>query len=385
VKRVCVLVLAIAGLPGCNREKAAEANNTPPPIAPATKNGQVSLPPDSPKLKQIKVEPVRTQEVPVDEVIAPGKIEVNPNRVSHVVLPLGGKVTNVLVHVGDFVKQGQALLMVESPDADAALSTYLQAEAAVTTAKSSLLKAKADVDRLHDLDEHQAVAKKDVLNAEAVYAQSQAALEQALATSKQAARRLELLGLKPGVFGQSVAVRAPISGKVLEMSVVPGEFRNDTNANLITIADLSSVWVTSDVAENMIRFIQKGERLEVELSAYPGQVFHARVTRIADTVDPTTRTLKVSAELANPGERLRPEMFGRIRHVDSTRIAPVIPAAAVIQGDNQNVVYREVSRGVFEPTPVKLGNRVGDLIAVLDGLRPGDRVVTDGAMLLKST
>jgi len=84
------------------------------------------------------------------------------------------------------------------------------------------------------------------------------------------------------------------------VSVVPGEFRNDLNANVITIADLSTVWVASDVAESDIRFIRLGERVDIELTAYPGETFHGQVTRLADSVDPQTRTIKVRAEMANP-------------------------------------------------------------------------------------
>lgn len=378
------LLLASLLLAGCGKEEKTSAHEAPDPVAPPARTGQVTVPADSPKLQQIKVEPVREMEVATDEVVAPGKIEVNPNRVTHIVLPLGGRVTNVMVHLGDFVKQGQPVLLVESPDVDQAMSTYLQTEAAISTAKSVMLKAKADVDRLHDLDAHNAVAKKDVLNADAVYQQSQAAVEQANVTQKQALRRLDMLGLKPGEFGQKVAVRAPISGKVLEMNIVPGEYRNDTNANLITIADLSSVWVSSDVPETKMRLIQRGERIDIELAAYPGQTFHGRVTRIADTLDPTSRTIKVSAEVPNPGEKLRPEMYGSIRHVDATRRSPVVPSGAIIQGDGQNVVYREITRGQFQQTPVTLGNRSGDMVAVLSGLEPGQRVVTDGVMLLKN-
>ncbi len=123
-----------------------------------------------------------------------------------------------------------------------------------------------------------------------------------------------MLGLKPGVFGQKVTVSAPISGKVLEMSVTAGEYRNDTTAPVMTIADLSTVWGRSDVPESAIRFIQPGEPIDVQLTAYPGETFHGRVTRIADTVDPQTRTIKVRAEMSNAHERLRPEMFGTIRH-----------------------------------------------------------------------
>ncbi len=218
-------------------------------------------------------------------------------------------------------------------------------------------------------------------------AQTQAAtaLDQAQANLQQALRKLQILGLKPGEFGQKVAVKAPISGKVLELAVVPGEYRNDTNAPLMTIADLSTVWASSDVPESAIRFIRTGERLDIELAAYPGQIFRGRVTRIADTVDPQTRTIKVRAEMDNSAGRLRPEMFCRIRHVEATRLAPVVPVGTVLQGDGQNIVFLEVSNGVFQQTQVTVGNRIGDKLPILSGLKAGDRVVVDGAMLLKTS
>ena len=112
-------------------------------------------------------------------------------------------------------------------------------------------------------------------------------------------RRLAVLGLTPGDFKQEVVLRAPLAGKVLELSVVPGEFRNDTSASVMTIADLSTVWVTSQVPESYIRFVQVGEHVEINLVAYPGETFQGRVSRIADTVDPQTRTVKVQAEMDN--------------------------------------------------------------------------------------
>lgn len=384
-------VAAVLGVSGCGRGPSADAGkpdqsvsaSSATPAAPSG-SGAVVLPADSPKLKQIKVETVESGEVPIDVVTAPGKIEVNPNRLSHVVLPVGGKVTATLVRLGDSVKQGQPLLTLESPDADAAMSTYLQAEASCNQNKANLMKANADMDRAKDLFEHNAIAKKEVINTEASLAQAKATLDQSETTRQQALRRLDLLGLKPGNFGQGITVRAPLSGKIIEMNVVPGEFRNDTNTGVITIADLSSVWVSSDVPESAIRFIQRGERLDLELNAFPGDRFIGRVTRIADSVDPTTRTLKVSAEIPNPNERLKPEMYGKIRHVEAVHRGPVVPVGAVIQGDGQNIVYRELSPGRFQSTPVQIGEKVGGSYPVTSGLRAGDRVVTDGAMLLKA-
>ena len=147
------------------------------------------------------------------EVVAPGKIEANPSRVAKVVLPLPGKIVNVFVHLGDSVKQGEPLLTLESPDADAAVSTLTQQQAAVAQAQSAVLKAQKDYDRTRDLREHKAIAEKEVLNAESALAQANAGLEQAQASARQAKSRLELLGLKPGGFGQQLTVRAPVSAR----------------------------------------------------------------------------------------------------------------------------------------------------------------------------
>lgn len=344
---------------------------------------EVLLPSDSLKLKQIKVEPVSEREIPVGEVDAPGSVEVNPNRISRVVTPVAGRVTEVFVKLGDSVREGQAVATLESPDADLAISTYLQADSSVGQMKANLLKAQADLDRNRDLFAHQAVAQKEVLNSDNAVAQAKAQVEQAEAAREQTLRRLEILGLKPGQFGQKITLHAPVPGKVLEMNVVKGEFRNDTNQPLFTIADLSTVWIVSDVPEAAIRFIRPGEGLEIELSAYPGESFHASVRRIADSVDPTTRTVKVRAELQNAQGRLLPQMFGRIRHVEGTRKMPAVPSSALLQGQSGSYLYVETTPGRFRQTPVQTGSRMGEFIGIASGLQPGDRIVTDGVMLLK--
>jgi len=370
-------------LGGCGRKESAGEDLRPPATAIVVEPGIVTIAANSPMLEQIHVATVQTADVPTAEVDAPGKIEVNPNRVSHVVLPVAGRVTSVLVKLGDALGEGQPLLTVQSSDADAAQSTALQAEAAVTQTKAAFTKAQADYERATDLYEHDAVAKKEVLDAQNNLAQATAAVAQANATHEQAKRRLTLLGLEPGDFQQQVIVHAPLAGKVLELSVVPGEFRNDTSASLLTIGDLSTVWVASDVPESYIRFIQVGERVEISLVAYPGETFDGQVMRVADTVDPQTRTVKVRAEMLNPQGRFRPGMFGRVHHIESTTSVPVLPAGAVIQRDAQSLVFVEQSPGRFQQTDVTIGKRLGDRIPVLTGLEAGVRVVVDGAMLLK--
>lgn len=367
--------------PACTSRAQAPAENdaiaTPAP-------GTIAFAPGSPMLAELHRAKVTVEELPTEEVVAPGKIEANPNRVSKVLLPVTGRIVTVAVKVGDAVKAGEPLLTVEGPDADGAVSGYLTGEANVAQARAAIVKAQADFDRATDLFEHNAIAKKEVLSSESTLLQARAVGQQADALLEQARRKLAVLGLSPGETRPQVVVRSPLSGKVLELSVVPGEYRNDATASVMTVADLATVWVSSQVPESYIRFVQIGERVDISLLAYPGETFTGHVSRIADTVDPQTRTVKVHAEMKNPDGRFRPEMYGRIHHIESTAQTIVVPAGAVVERDSGSVVFVETSPGTFAQRRVTLGGRVGDLVRVKDGVQAGDVVVVDGVMLLKN-
>ena len=358
---------------------------TAPPPSPVdqSKSNVIEIAANSPKLKQIQVEEVKLEELPTDEFTAPGKIELNPNRVSKVLLPAPGRIAEVLVRFGDAVSKDQPLLLLESPDAESAASAYLQAEGEVAQAASTLHKAASDLDRIQDLFKGDAIAKKELVAAEIAVTQAKTSEKQSQNAFEQAKVRLEQLGLKPGVFRQKLAVRAPLSGKITDLTAVAGEFRNDLNVAVLTIADLSTVWISADVPESAIRLVQVGERFDVTLAAFPLEVLHSRVARIADSVDPQTRAIKVWAELSNPSGRFRPEMFGEVRHIESLHRVPAVPATAVVQTQQRSIVYRELAKGKFELTEVELGKRSGNLIPIVRGINPGDRVVVAGAMLLR--
>jgi cobalt-zinc-cadmium efflux system membrane fusion protein len=332
----------------------------------------------------MSVEPVHPVPTPAEEVTAPARIEANPNRVGHAVLPAPGRIVRVMVKLGDAVRQGQPVVTIESSVVAESESAYIQSEAAVRQAELTLAKADADLFRMTDLFEHQAVAQKEVLAAQTVAAVAKSALEQAKTGREQARHRLELLGLKPGEFQQVVTVRAPVSGKVLELSVVEGEFRNEINLPLITIADLSRVWATSEVPESKIRYCKIGGRADLELIAYPNEPFRARVTRIADTVDSATRTIKVTAELDNNNGRLRPEMFGQLRYAGELVPTIWVPDPAVVRIGDKDFVFVEKSKGHFLATPVQLGKHHNGGFAITAGLHEGSRVVTGGAVYLKA-
>lgn len=372
----------LAWLTACGSSPQSPAPAAPPP-APVRRNAdQVVIPPDSPKLAQIRTEPVATATVPSVVVTAPGKVEANPNRISRVILPIPGRVTAVFPKIGDFVKQGQPLLTIESADADAAVASLQQAESALIQSRSALAKAQLDHDRDKDLFEHGAIPQKEVLNSQAVVVQAQAGVDQTRAALEQSRRRLQILGIAPGSYGQRITLRSPIAGKVLEMSVLSGEFRNDLSQPVMSIADLSAVWITSDVPETSIRLVKANEPVHIELAAYPGETFNGRVTLIGDVVDPESRTVKVRAEMPNPGGRLKPEMFSTIQLAGQPEDRPTVPAAAIVATEGRTFVWRQASPGTFEKVTITTGAQSAGRVAVLSGLNAGDRVVVDGVMLL---
>jgi len=386
----CVIgaIVAIGLLAGCERSQVASASRVEPPPAQAGPP-LIVVPPDSPRFKQLRLEAVHTRSFVTDEVVAPARVATNPNRLARVLPFVQGRVLTVLARLGDSVEQGQPLVTMDSPDADAAISAFLQAEATERQTKVTLAKAGADLTRARKLFEAQAGPEKDVLSAQNDLATALTAYENAQANSAQTRRKLELFGLQPNNFRQPVVVRAPISGVVTDISVTPGEYRGavtsaqDATVPLMSIADLSTVWVSSDVPEAFMRFIHVGEPVTISLVAYPGETFTGRVARLARTLDPQTRTLKVHVDLPNPAGRFVPEMFGTIRHEGPTRVLPVVPAAAIVQEYGRSQVFVERAAGQFERRSVTTGVRTEDAVAIVAGLEAGARVVVDGAPLLK--
>jgi membrane fusion protein, heavy metal efflux system len=382
-----VAVLIVYLLTGCGPSDTPAAD-APRDAAPESVN-VVRISPDSPQMRQIRVAPVEQATMPTDEIVAPGRVTINPNRISRVLPQVGGRVVKVLVKFGDAVQQGQPLLTLDSPDADAAVSAYAQAESTERQTKAALQKADFDLQRAKALFTFQGIAEKDLLQAENDQATATSNYAIAQAVREQTSRKLQLLELKPNEFHQELLVRAPIAGQVLEVNVAPGEYRagisfhTDTTAPLMTVADLSTVWMSSDVPEPFIRLVHIGEAVTITLVAFPGEVLTGRVARIGDVLDAQTRTLKVHVELPNPQGRFRPDMYGTTRHSGPLRMTVVIPAAAIIQEYGRSLVFFERGPGAFERRAVTTGTRAGDRLAVLSGLQPGDRIVVDGAVLLK--
>ena len=380
--RLCLCFALL--LAACGKKAAKPQPSSAAAGAPVNPPGVVVLGADAPELKQITIEPVKSVPVPGDEVSAPAKVGVNPNRVGHAMLQVPGRISRVLVKLGDSVTEGQAVVTVESPVLGEAESAFLTAESGVKQAEIGVAKAEADLNRLNDLLAHEAVAKKDALAADTALKMARSQLEQSQSTREQARRRLQLLGLKPGASSQTATVYAPLAGKVLEINAVDGEVHNEVNQSLLTIADLSRVWVSSQVPESMIRYCRLGGQADLELIAYPGEKFQGRVTRIADTEDKDTRTIEVTSELDNSRGRLRPEMFGRMHYADAVAPALWVPESAIVRIAGKESVFVETDKGHFRTVAVETGPKHNGGFPIRSGLTEGQRVVTNGAINLKA-
>ena len=148
------------------------------------------------------------------------------------------------------------------------------------------------------------------------------------------------------------------------MAVAPGEYRSDTAAPVMTVADLSRVWVVASVPESGLGHVQIGQHVTITLSAYPDQPFEGRVARVAGAIDPETRTAKVIAELDNPRRLLHAEMFARVRYAGPARPVVTVPMGAIIQDERRTTVFVELTRGQFERRDVTLGPRHNDAVVV---------------------
>lgn len=335
--------------------------------------------------REVTVQQVSTIRAPAEAVSAPGKVEVDPGKLSKVTISMPGHVAQVLVGIGDAVKQGTPVMVVDSPDTGTAVSNFRQAQAKVVQGKSGVTKAEADLSREEDLLSHGAVPEKEVLSARAQLTQAKSELAQAEAAEEEAREKLNVFGIDgTAKTTNRIVLHSPVSGKVLELNVVAGEYRSDTSAPVMTIADLSTVFMTADVPETSIRLVHVGQDVAIKLDAYPGETIPGRVFRIGDTVEPTTRTIRVRVTLKNPQGRFRPDMFGDLEISGGTREVVAIPAGALVRAPEGTLAYRESAAGKFEPVKVTAGQQVDGKVVILAGLGRNDRIVTDGVMLLRA-
>jgi membrane fusion protein, heavy metal efflux system len=339
---------------------------------------QVDTPPgtvvvDPPMLASIKVESIGERETGSVLPIA-GKVQFDEDRLARVLVPLAGQIVNLRVKVGDPVRKGDALCAINSREAAAAVGEYNEAHKDVELAEKT-------TSMTEDLYEHEAASR-------IALQQAQIDLAKAHARVARTEEGLRALGVSPSAdlahFDGRVALLAPIAGVVIERRVTEGQFVQIDATPVVAIADLSTVWVMGDAFERDLPLVSAGQRAAIATSAYPGERFSGRVDYISDSIDPSTRTAKVRVSVANPGHRLKPEMFATVSlDVAARRRAIVVPADAVFTEEGQTFVYVATGSTKFQRRPISVAPAEGGARRVLSGLTAGDHVVVDGALLLR--
>ncbi len=309
-----------------------------------------------------------------------GKIAYGEDRYSKISSPLQGRVVEVRVRLGDRVKAGDVLLVVDSPDIAQAYSEYVKEDSDLQYATRAHELAK-------DLYENKAMALKDLKQAENELVKARAEFRRA--KERLLSLHVPAVELNKPVDKQKITSRfemkSSLAGIVVERSVTPGQsVGGDANQVLFTVADLDMLQVVADVYERDLALVKEGQFAKVKVEAYPERDFPATVAAIGDVVDPTSRTIKLRAWVNNQDHKLKPEMFARllIEIGDATKILAV-PKEAVLEADGKQFVYLVEDGNRYVKREVKAANFTGDRLRVLEGLTPGQRIVTKGAVLIK--
>ena len=333
------------------------------------KGQQIEIPEGSPLRNKLTIEPVAEKTIE-RTLVLPAVVEADPARLVKVLPPLSGRITQLQVQLGQPVELGQPLAVLESSDLRTAYADY-------DRAKVLLELATKNRERLRNLVKTQAISVKELQQAETDFVTAEAEFQRAEA-------RLNQIGAAAETARASrvLTISSPISGSVIDLAVAPGAFWNDPNSPLMTVADLTTVWVTANVPEKDIALVAKDQRVDVNFSAYPGEVFHGRVLFISQVLDPDTRRAKVRIAFPNPEDRLKPAMFASVTFFAAPQTVSIVPTAALVLKKDSNRVFVETAPWTFEPRPVKTGFQQGDQIVIQEGLKAGDRIVVKGGVLL---
>jgi cobalt-zinc-cadmium efflux system membrane fusion protein len=341
------------------------------------KSGSVKMTAEVQKQNGVVVAPAKKQRMG-GVISATGKVEANADRIAHVSPRISGKVVAVKASLGDSVSAGQALATLDSVELGEALGRYHQS-------RTKLALSQANMDRIKNLVEKKIAARKDILQAETDFKTAQTELH----TDEE---RLSLYGVAISYLKGDdhkkplLPVRSPISGIITEKHAIVGEL-SDPSKSLYTVADLSTVWVLVDIHEKDLAKVHKGQAAIVSVSAFPDKKLKGHITYIADLVDEATRTVKARVAVANPGRKLKPEMFATVELALQADASPVlaVPEDALQDVDGKKVLFVVDDKGVeFEPRKVELGRAAGGMVEIVSGLKEGERYAIKGAFILKS-
>jgi cobalt-zinc-cadmium efflux system membrane fusion protein len=359
------LLLAAAAVSGC--DNAAKIPALPQPTI---EYESIAFPPGSPQLALLASEAAVERKAAASTLN--GRLTWNEDKTVRIFTPFAGRVSSILVQPGDKVEQGQTLAVIASPD-------FGQAQAEARRAEGDFALARQNITRVKDLYQHGVAAAKDLNTAEADYARAESELQRTQA-------RLKLYGGGSGI-DQTYALKSPLAGVVVEKTINPGqELRPDQMGSapaLFVITDPAYLWVLLDATEKDLPRLKTGKLIVIRVPAYPDTAFEAKITTVSDFLDPTTRTIKVRATLDNAQRVLKGEMFVTAAINGDTRMVLQVPARAVFFQGSRHFVFVDNGDGKFVRREVKVGDSADGNITILSGLQAGQKVVSEGALLLQ--
>lgn len=315
-------------------------------------------------LKNLKLED-RPEYVSVTATIQP-----NRNKLAYISPRIPGRIVKVGVEVGDAVRKGQVLAVLDSVELGEARSAYLQAASEEAVARAGFERAQ----RLHA---DNIIPEKDYLRARAEH-------EKAKASLRAASDKLRMVGVEPDKSTGSVfPLVAPFAGSVIEKHAVLGALREPEEI-VFTVADLSMLWVEADLAESDLAKVKNSALASVTVAAYPGEVFNGRLVYVSSVMDKATRTVKARIEVPNRDGRLKPEMFATatIYTAFNDKVL-LVPENAVLLVQGQATLF-VAEDGGYEARPVEIGERRNGLAIIKSGVIAGENVVVSGAYALKA-
>jgi len=333
------------------------------------------------QLSAVKVEPVGERDFPTEKE-AVGSIDFDEEMSVQVFTPYAGRIISSFASVGDDVKKGQTLFTIDSPD-------LLSAESTLIAAAGVLQMTTRNLARLKELYTTRAVSQRDY---------DQGISEQQTAEGNLRAGRdaVRLFGKTNEEIDRIIAERkadptlvvpCPIDGRITARNAAPGLYVQPGSAPApFTVANVDTMWMLANVAENDSPVFQVGQAAQVRISAFPGRLFDGTITTVGSIVDPTTRRVLVRSEVKNPQHELRSGMFANfVISVGAPVRSPAVALNGVVrQGDGTQTIWVTADRRRFTKRTVEIGQQRDGYRQILQGVQPGELVATDGAIFLSN-
>jgi membrane fusion protein, heavy metal efflux system len=371
-------LLAVIGLAGCSKEKT---ETFAPPPDPKVDGEKVTFMTNAPQLTSITVQTAQARTMAVTHVT--GRLYWDEEKTVGVFTPVAGRVIAIRSDLGQAVTNGSPLAELDSPD-------FGQALANARTAVGNLAAADKAYTRSQDLLQHGAAAQKDVEAAQAAYVA-------ALAERDRAEAVLANYGGSDKSTNSVYILRSPIAGEVVDKNINPGqELRADLMlanapnlfAPIFVVSDPTKLWLQLDVAESDLPSLQPGLHLQIHSRSFPDKIFDGVVDRISDTMDPNTRTIKIRGIVDNPDKLLKAEMYVLVDVVQASskagEMGVEVPSKALFMKGDDSFVFIEDAPGTYERKQVKVGTEKDNKVPIYEGISPGQKVVTEGALLLQA-